>query len=296
MIDEGVGMDKNRWWVSLGGRGRRAHFASANGFPPQVYRVLFEHLTDVLRVEAVLPLAMRAAGPPTQELAWQYLADPLALRLQTLGYAGAVGMGHSLGGVLTLFMAAKYPRLFSALVLMDPVIFPRRILWPMQVLRILRLQSRFPLVQAARRRRRVFSSREAMLAHYQRRSFFARWDVRALEAYVRYGTREREDGRVELAYPPEWEAAIFASVPTDVWRWIPRVTLPVLVLYGEHSNTFRRPALRRLRRNWPHARFVPIPDAGHMVPVERPEETAAAIRDLVRQLPPIHSSNKMTGS
>ena len=35
-----------------------------------------------------------------------------------------IGMGHSMGGILTLLLAEKYPGLFDRLILLDPVFFP----------------------------------------------------------------------------------------------------------------------------------------------------------------------------
>ena len=104
-----------------------------------------------------------------------------------------------------------------------------------------------------------------------RRSDAALWD------YVDAGTRLRPDGLLELAYPPEWEAHIFATLPTDVWRGMGRLRVPALVLRGALSPTFRPAAVERMRRLLPGARFATIAGAGHLAPMERPEEVAAAI-------------------
>jgi len=201
---------------------------------------------------------------------------------QGLGYL--VGLGHSLGGVMSLLATVKHPSLFRALVLMDPVIFPPRTLWKVRLMRLVGLSGRYHLVRAAERRRWLFASREEVLNRYRGRSLFALWEEEALAAYVEHGFRERPDGQVELRYDPRWEAAIFRTVPTDIWRWVRRVNVPVLVLYGERSNTFRPAARRRLQRLWPHARFVGIPDAGHMFPMEQPGAVAQAIRQFVGRL------------
>jgi pimeloyl-ACP methyl ester carboxylesterase len=91
------------------------------------------------------------------------------------------------------------------------------------------------------------------------------------------GTHLRPDGRLELLYPPEWEAHIFATVPTDVWRGVSRLRMPALLVRGEHSPTFRPAAQARLGRLLPQARAVTIRGAGHLAPLERPHEVAAAI-------------------
>lgn len=261
----------------LGGEGQPAHLAPANGFPPQVYLPLLRPLWTQIRVYATIPLPMRTQTPPPRCLDWKALADEMAGHLQRAGLAGLVGLGHSMGGTLSVFAAARQPGLFRALVLLDPVIFPYRILAPLALLRALGLKDRFPLAVQARRRRDRFASPEEAGARYRRHPFFRHWHPEALAAYLTHGLRPTAAGGWQLAYPPAWEAAIFASTPLDVWRWVPRVRVPTLVVYGERSNTFRPAALRRLQRHWPHARFVALPGAGHMFPMERPEETAQVI-------------------
>ena len=137
----------------LGGEGPHpAHLAPANGFPPQVYLPLLRPLFERLTVHAVVPLPMRTVAPPPRHLDWKALADEMATHLQQRGLAGLIGIGHSLGGTLSLYAAARHPGLFRALVLLDPVIFPYRLLAPIALLRLLGLKERFPLAVRARRR------------------------------------------------------------------------------------------------------------------------------------------------
>ncbi len=278
-------MDVRSPFIAIGGHGLPAHLAAANGLPPQVYTPLVKALSDHLEVIALQPLAMRSPSPPPRPLRWVALADELAHQLQRGGYHGLIGLGHSLGGTLSLFVAARHPGLFRALVLLDPVIFSYRYLAGFALLRFLGLSDRFPLAVQARRRRTHFPSREAAEAHYRQRAFFRRWHPEAFAAYLAHGLipDPASDG-VRLAYPPEWEAAIFASAPLEVWRWARKVRLPTLVIYGAHSNTFLPPARRRLQRLWPQARFVALPQAGHMFPLEQPEATAEVVLSWLHEI------------
>jgi pimeloyl-ACP methyl ester carboxylesterase len=198
-----------------------------------------------------------------------------------LGQQGIVGVGHSLGGVLTLWAAIRRPELFRAVVLIDPVVFPPTWLWGPRVLRWLRLERHQPLVQGALRRRRSWPSRRACYDHLRGKPLFARWSDAALLAYVESGTRGRADGQVELIYPPEWEAHIFATTPTDIWHDVPQLRTPALVIRGQDSFVFQTASQARMARLLPQARFVTIPDAGHLVPMERPIETGTVIADFL---------------
>lgn len=270
-------------WATFPGEGEPAHLAPANGFPPQVYAPLLARLSDRLAPFALMPYAMRAPIPPPRDLEWSALADEMAHHLQQRGARDLVGLGHSLGGVLTLMAAVRHPGLFRQLVLMDPVFLPPWILLAMRALRLIRQEHRFYLAQRARRRRRVFPDRATARLHYRNRGLFRNWDTAALDAYVQYGLRPRGDGRVELAYDPAWEAAIFARVPVDVWRWIRRAGqegLTAVILYGEHSEIYRPSVRRRLRQMWPQARLVCVPGHGHMFPMEAPTITAQLMQKM----------------
>jgi pimeloyl-ACP methyl ester carboxylesterase len=186
-----------------------------------------------------------------------------------------------MGGVYTMWAALRRPDLFRALVLIDPVILPPSVLRKLRLMRLLGLRNRLPLVRGALRRRRTWPSLQACFDRYRGKALFAAWPDASLWAYVESGTRPRSDGQVELLYPPEWEAHIFATPPADVWRHVPKLRTttapPTLVIRGERSHTFRLESQNRMQRLLPQTRFHVIPDAGHLVPMERPAETGEII-------------------
>ena len=273
----------------FGGTGPVIHLAHANGFPPGAYRPLAETLTDHPSTGSgqryhVIGLPSRPLWPGSQPESisnWHPLADDLIQGLDDLELRGIIGVGHSMGGVFTLWAAVRRPDLFRAVMLVDPVILSSVRLWMVRLSRLLRFERRLPLVQGALRRRRTWSNHQTCYEQYRSRSFFAAWPDDSLWAYVEAGTRARADGQVELAYPPEWEARIFYTVPTDVWRAVPKLRAPALIIRGARSETFRHESFARMERLLPQARFVTIPNAGHLAPMERPAETGAAIRDFL---------------
>ncbi len=127
-----------------------------------------------------------------------------------------------------------------------------------------------PLIESARRRRAEWASRAEARAWWLRREFFATWDPRALELYLAEGLRERPDGSVELKCPPEIESAIFERGSThELLARIERVAAPVLVLWARRGS-FPREAYEALAARMPRARVEDV-DAGHLIPMERPD-------------------------
>lgn len=284
----------------FGGDGPVVHLAHANGFPPGAYRPLAKALaynpstSSEQRPSAgsgqryhVIGLPSRPLWPgsrPERLSNWRSLTDDLIQGLDDLGLRSIVGVGHSMGGVFTLEAAVRRPDLFRAVALIDPVILPQTWLWMVRLFRLLRLERRLPLVRGALRRRRVWPNRQICYEQYRGKPFFATWPDGSLRAYVEAGMRQRADGQVELVYPPEWEARIFATTPSDVWRIVPRLRVPALIVRGERSDTFRPASLARVERLLPQARFVVIPNSGHLAPMERPSETGAAINNFLDAL------------
>jgi pimeloyl-ACP methyl ester carboxylesterase len=266
---------------NFGGQGPVLHLAHANGFPPGTYRQLAAALSDGYQVVGVPARPLWPGSDPADTPDWHPLAADLVQVLDELGLAGIVGVGHSLGGVLTLWSGLTRPDLFRAAILIEPVILPPAWLWFLDLMRRLRQQAQQPLVQSALHRRRAWPNHQSCFAHFREKAFFARWSDEALWDYVKSGTSSGEDGSVLLRYPPEWEAHIFATAPTDAWRGVEQLRIPVLLLRGAHSKTFRPSAQARLSRLLPQARTATIPDSGHLVPMERPRETARLIHGFL---------------
>jgi pimeloyl-ACP methyl ester carboxylesterase len=56
---------------------------------------------------------------------------------------------------------------------------------------------------------------------------------------------------------------------------------PLLIIRGEHSDTFHPPAMRQVLARVPKAQIVTVPDAGHLAPMEKPEEVARLIHEFL---------------
>ncbi len=265
-------------YLDFGGAGPLLHFAHANGYPPRAYTPLVERLTPRYRVLAALARPLWPEARPNGFRDWALLTADLLHFLAEQQAHEIIGVGHSLGGVTTLDAALRRPELFRALVLIDPVIYRLRFLWLWELIKNLGLGDRLhPLIPGTLRRRRVFTDANEMFTRYRRAPIFNRIDDRGLRAYVDALARPRADGQLELAYPPEWEVAIYRHGPPNLWGRMPQLKLPLLVIYGAESNTFDAPTQRKMQRLIPHAVFHKVEAAGHLVPLEKPDEVAKVI-------------------
>lgn len=207
------------------GAGPVLHFAHANGYPPGAYRPLFDLLRPHFHIVAMRQRPLWPGSNPQSISDWRPLADDLKCFLDQEGLHGIIGAGHSFGAIHTLRLALEQPARFSALVLIDPVLFsPARIrMW--KLIHALKLDERIhPLVKSARRRRDSFESRAAMFANYRKKPVFQRMSNQALQAYVEALGCEEPDGHVQLCYPAEWEAQVYLTnmlADLELWRELP---------------------------------------------------------------------------
>lgn len=94
-----------------------------------------------------------------------------------------VGMGHSFGGAIIVNLAYMHPRLFTALVIIDPVIGRRGILsnGPVHALKV--------SLGASSTRRDRWPSRADAERAVRRNKFYAAWDPRAVDKMLQWGYR-----------------------------------------------------------------------------------------------------------
>ncbi len=250
-------------------------FLHANGFNALTYRHLLTPLAERWRILAIDQRGHGATtlpADPAGRAGWQDLRDDLLALLEALDLRGVVLSGHSMGGTVSVLAAALAPERARALVLLDPVMFPRTH-GP--------AGEPSPMVAAALRRRSVFADRAAALAAYRGRGAFATWPEEMLEDYVAAGLVDQPGGEVALACTPQWEASNYAAQGHDSWGAVERYPGPVTVLAAEMGSTFRPPEGPALDVLAPRMRMERLAGATHFLPMEQPERVRQALADAL---------------
>jgi pimeloyl-ACP methyl ester carboxylesterase len=154
-------------------------------------------------------------------------------------------LGHSFGGVLTGLILASEPQLFQRAVLLDPVLFSRRMIGVMGAAAMVGLHRRHALARKAATRRSHWPNREAAQASLQGRGIFKGWTDAALQAYVEHAIGDCGEG-VVLKCRPSREVEIFSSFPERMWQQLGRIQTPTRILYGEQTYPFVPHSVQRL--------------------------------------------------
>jgi pimeloyl-ACP methyl ester carboxylesterase len=266
-------------YIELGGEGRIAHFAHANGYPPRAYLQLLQGIATNSHVFAMHMRPLWPGAEPKSISDWRPLADDLAGFLDQKNLNHLVGWGHSMGATTTLRLALRQPERFKALVLIDPVFFaPLMIrLWNM-IYRLGLANKVQPLAKAALKRRTEYDTLATMYTNYRKKEVFRRMSDQALMDYVEALACTRTDGTIGLCYPARWEARIYITAmraDLELWRNLARLKAPMLIIRGEKSDTFLESTGHRMQRNNPSIQVCTLPDASHLVAMEKPGEILA---------------------
>ena len=246
-----------------------AVFLHANGFNALTYRHVLAPLTKRYRF---LAIDQRGHGATTLETVvegrrdWLDMRDDLLAFLDALDLRHVVLSGHSMGATASLLAAAVAPARCRALVLVDPVMPPPRP-WG--------LSPEPGMVEATRRRRAIFPSREAALKSYRGRGAFSTWPEPMLADYVDAGFQDLPDGQVCLACAPAWEASSYAAQEHDSWAALKGSARPTDILRAETASTFQLGAYPEGFGD--HVRITTVPGTTHFLPMERPDLVQAAL-------------------
>ena len=273
--------------VEWGGRGEALHFLHANGYPPACYQPLIERLTAEYHVFGMLLRPLWEGTDPRTIGDWKPFSEDLRQFLHQTGAEGVIGLGHSIGAVVTLRAAIQEPGLFRALILIDPVLLPPLQVVQLRIAHALGIQrGGRRLVEGALRRRRHFDDLEQMQAGYRRREVFRYFGDEELRALVHGLTRPNRERGYDLVYSPEWEARIYETGiwrDWDLWSGIPKLRIPMLFLRGEQTDTFFIRTAQMAQERNAQVQVQTIANATHLVPMERPGEVAEGILQFMEQ-------------
>jgi pimeloyl-ACP methyl ester carboxylesterase len=271
-------------------------FAHANGYPPEAYRSFLDSFREDYSLQAIYLRPFWPGADPDQLRDWRGLRDDYLDLLASVFKEGeqrgggdadrsVIGMGHSVGAMATLMTAIYKPEYFRVLVLIEPVLYPpwkgrlMRLLFPFKIMRRIH-----PLLRRTLKRKTHFADRYTMFENYRKKSIFQDISDQVLWDYVEGLADVASDGSVKLKYSPEWEMRVYETAGLAdryVWKNLPTMKCPVLVLRGENSTTLRPGTQAQMVSKLPNGKAIIIPQVGHLLPLERPRETARHILDYL---------------
>jgi pimeloyl-ACP methyl ester carboxylesterase len=209
----------------------------------------------------------------------QRLAATIPPLLAEFGVTHAAFVGGSLGGIISLTVAAEQPELVDAVVLIDVG---------------------HRLEEAGVRRIVDFMGRYESFASLEEASDavaeFTPDRPRADPARLRRNLRQRPDGRwiwkhnlgavsAERIDEVNWENDIVDGLGDDAAK----VTVPVMVLRGAKSDVLSSDGAEEIAQLLPDGRLVEVRNAGHLAAGDNPESTVTLITSFLDNVVPVDS-------
>lgn len=264
-------------YLDFGGSGSPLHFLHANGYPPACYQPLTERLASQYHTFGMLLRPLWPNSRPDEINDWHPLSDDLLKFLNEQKTDSVVGVGHSIGAIATLRAALIQPERFRALVLMDPVLFPRYYMLEWNLARAIGIGNRaHPLIQGSLKRRREFDDLSKVFEGYRRREIFRFFSDENLRTFITGMTKPKADGGYELVYSPEWESRIYYTGiwrDWDLWSGLSKLQVPTLIIRGAETDTFWKSTSRMVeQRKNPKIKIITLEKSTHLLPLERPQE------------------------
>lgn len=259
------------------------HFAHANGVPSKVYQKLFDLLSDEYDVIYVPLLGPDKRYPIDNH--WYSLTQQVidSIVRQSQGRK-VIGLGHSLGSVLTFQAALQRPELFEQILMIDPPMIMGKEALALHIAKILKLKMVDTMSPAglSKRRRDHWESREQAAELLRPKGFYKNFDEDCFQAYIDYALMDDlERGGVELTISRDDEVQIFRTNPS-LW-WLPQAKpkIPVQLLIAEQGPFLPRKFPQMVEKKF-GAPFKVV-SGSHMFPLEKPDETVEIIKMMLAE-------------
>ncbi len=263
-------------------------FSHGNSFPACTYRVMLDAIrARGFRVEAIDKFGHDPRYPVTDN--WPHLVQQLTDFVQPLtSHNGPVFLvGHSLGGILSMMVAAKHPELVRGVVLLDSPMLGG---WKAKLLKTVKRvpgAEVFSPAAISRKRRTTWANEAEVLEHFQRKKAFAKWHPQVLKDYVTYGTHDEQTAqgtRRVLSFDRDIESAIYNGLPDHLETYFKRHPLKckAALIGGLQSRELKQVGLDFSRRVT-QGRVMKI-DGTHLFPMEHPLVAAAAVETALLNL------------
>jgi pimeloyl-ACP methyl ester carboxylesterase len=248
------------------------HFAHANGFPGGSYSRLLSHFTSDFDVIAVDRIGHNENFPVNNN--WSNLADELIYNIELKADVPVIGVGHSLGSILTFMAAHKRPDLFKCVIMLDPPFFWGYAGRVFYLLKMTGIADRFTPADKSRKRRRFWKDMDEVKQYFYSRELFRSFDPQSLEYYIKHGVKECEGG-FSLHYDVHREVKIFQTMPDNISSYKRVRGVSGSIIYGETSHAVHKRSLLKFIER--HSFNLTTSPGGHLFPFEKPDEAAEII-------------------
>lgn len=204
--------------------------------------------------------------PAKADLSVPAQAEYLAEFMMKVGLTHATIVGHDIGGGVAQLLAVDRPELVRRLILIDTVAYDS---WPVPEIERFKDPAYDPKTVDLRESFKVLLLRG--IFHKERA------DALAGEYVSTFVGSQGREAFLRSARALNSRDILIRSAEIE------RVSLPVLIIWGEADDLYHVLIGQQLADRLPSARLVVVKDAGHFVPEDQPEEVARLVRAFMKE-------------
>jgi pimeloyl-ACP methyl ester carboxylesterase len=221
----------------------------------------------------ILSLSLLGHGDseiPENEIPLPDHSEIMREAMRKKGFIPTTLIGHSVGGMMGMILAANHPEEFDALILVDIAPFkPKGNVRPSPP--------------------ESFQDRGEARKYIEER--YPIFTNEYIENRLKYGFEEKSEGKLILK--PRGES-IRPTLRIDMWPYVKRLQIPALLLIGENSDLVTPDTVAKMKEVIPYLKTVVVEGASHMIPQERPsgfeEEIGKFLNEIIQ--PKIREDSK----
>ena len=235
------------------------------GMDAHGFDTISEAISDEYRVLAITLLGHGDSDKPSRLVGLEEHASLIHDAVDKLGFNGNVLIGHSVGGMLGMILAAKYPKDIKGLVLVDIAPFDRT------------------AMQGRRRPQHdvpdSFANEAELITYLHER--YPKFTEEAYQNRVKYAFKKDSSGLLRFKGLGD---TIRPSLETDLWPFIEQIKAPTLLLIAGDGFIVTKSACDRMRSSIPQFDTKTIMGATHMIPQDKPAEFEVAVRAFLSSI------------
>jgi len=261
-------------------------FIHANGFPPISYNTILDELSKTYNVDNFLlrPLWSKKTDPKKLK-DWNVFCEDYEVFLNNYKDK-VIGLGHSIGGNIVLHTAIKNPKLFSKIILLDPTLFPPKIILMWKIINLFKLQHYFlDLSKNTKNKTMFYDSIDQMFQNYRKKAIFQNINDEILTNYIKSITK-KGNGEIRITYSNNWEEQIYNKgllKDNYIWKNIKNLSIPCLIIHVQNSNAFPQSSIEKIKKINKNIQFKSLDNLTHLFPLENPEITTKLINQFIEK-------------
>jgi pimeloyl-ACP methyl ester carboxylesterase len=247
-------------YVKWGKSGHKVLLLHSMGMDSHSMDEFAEALKNEYQILSLTILGHGDSDCPSTDVSLPEHAEVMRGCYTQLSFVPSVLVGHSVGGMMGMILAADHSEEFKGLVLVDIAPFQ-------STTRGVRPEIPESFEDEESARRWLKERYPGFTDNY--------CDNRIKYAFT------RKNGKL---YPKPRGDTVRGGLATDLWPYVERINVPTLTLIGKNSDLITPETRERMEKTLKDLEVVVVNGAGHMIPQEKPEVFSRHVKRFLKKV------------